>query len=301
MAELAGILNIDKPLGMTSHDVVSGVRRLARIRRVGHGGTLDPLATGVLVVALGVATRLLEYVTGQPKSYEAVVRLGQTSATYDAEGELSTPHGTPDLVARLSQPVLEEALEQFRGPIEQVPPMYSAVKREGRPLYELARQGVEVAREPRLVTIYELELVAWSAPDLHLRIRCSAGTYVRSLAHDLGQRLGTGAYLAALRRSAVGSFTLASAIPLDVLSPENFAGHVQPPDSAVGHLPSLDLDGEAAGRLRHGQRLPREDAAEGGKLARAYGPDGDFVGVVAASGEFWQPRKIFSRIDGNYG
>jgi tRNA pseudouridine55 synthase len=301
MAELAGILNIDKPLGLTSHDVVSGVRRLAGIRRVGHGGTLDPLATGVLVVALGFATRLLEYVTDQPKSYEAVVRLGQTSTTYDAEGELSPAHDLPGLVTRLSPPLLDEALEQFRGPIEQVPPMYSAVKQEGRPLYELARRGLEVTRKPRPVTVYELALVAWAPPDLHFRVRCSAGTYVRSLAHDLGQVLGTGGYLFALRRSAVGPFRLASAVPLDVLSAENLAANLLAPDSAVAHLPRLTLDGEAAGRLRHGQRLPREHADDGGELARAYAPGGDFVGIVAASGAYWRPRKIFTRTDKNYG
>jgi tRNA pseudouridine55 synthase len=297
MADLAGILNIDKPLGVTSHDVVGQVRRVAGMRRVGHGGTLDPLASGVLVVALGVATRLLEYVTGQPKSYEAVVRLGQTSATYDAEGDLSP--GRPPGELQLAQ--LEEALAQFRGPIDQAPPMYSAVKRGGQPLYKLARQGIEVAREPRRVTIYELELVGWSAPDLHLHVRCSAGTYIRSLAHDLGAALGTGGYLAALRRSAVGPFTIATSIPLDTLNPENLVQQLLPLDSAVAHLPRLDVDETAAVRLRQGQRVPRETGADGVELARVYGPDGDLAGIVTAAEGEWQPHKIFSQTDGSYG
>jgi tRNA pseudouridine55 synthase len=297
MAHLAGILNIDKPLGITSHDVVGQVRRVAGMRRVGHGGTLDPLASGVLVVALGVATRLLEYVTGQPKSYEAVVRLGQSSTTYDAEGELR-PGQSP---GELDPDQLEEALARFRGPVEQLPPMYSAVKRGGQPLYKLARQGIDVEREPRRVTIYELELLAWSAPDLHLSVRCSAGTYIRSLAHDLGAALGTGGYLAALRRTAVGSFTIATSIPLDTLSPDSLADQLWPLDSAVAHLPRLDVDKTATEQLRQGQRLPRESSTPGDSLARVYGPEGNFAGIVTASGNEWQPHKIFGQSDGSYG
>jgi len=289
MPGLNGILNVDKPAGLTSHDVVSRVRGLARLRRVGHAGTLDPLATGVLVVALGRATRLLEYVTGLPKTYEAVVRLGQTSTTYDAEGELTPPRQLPELPAE----ALDQLLDQFRGPISQVPPMYSAVKREGRPLYELARQGVSVEREPRQVIIYDLQLRDWSPPDLRLRVECSAGTYIRSLAHDLGQALGTGGYLAALQRTAVGSFKLANAVALDTLSAENIVQFLLPPDSAVAHLPALSLDGEAARLLRFGQRLPRPAGIDEAPLVRAYGPGGDFVGIVAAAGREWKPEKIF--------
>ncbi len=297
MSELAGLLNIDKPLGLTSHDVVAQVRRVAGMRRVGHGGTLDPLAGGVLVVAVGVATRLLEYVGAQPKTYEAVVRLGQTSNTYDAEGELSP--GEP--AGELPRDRLAEALAQFRGPIEQVPPMYSAIKRDGQPLYALARQGIEVDRAPRPVTIYELELLDWSPPELRLRVRCSAGTYIRSLAHDLGQALGTGGYLAALRRCAVGQFVIDSAVPLENLSSANIAGCLLPPDSAVAHLPRLDVDEAAVTRLRQGQRLPRESGAAGEELARVYGPDGAFIGIVRAAAGEWQPHKMFSWSDTSRG
>lgn len=295
----AGILNIDKPPGITSHDVVNRIRRVAATRRVGHGGTLDPLATGVLVVALGVATRLLEYVVGQPKTYEAVIRLGQTSTTYDAEGELDPVQqgGLPEL----GTSEVEQALDQFRGAIEQLPPMYSAVKRHGQPLYHLARQGIEVAREPRQVVIYELALLAWQPPDLQLRVRCSAGTYIRSLAHDLGQVLGTGGYLAALRRTAVGPFTLDTVVPLDMLSPENVAASLLPADSAVSHLPRVEFSAEAANQLRNGQQATSQRSKVETELARAYGPGGDFVGIVAAVGSTWKPRKIFNLVNSNHG
>ncbi|MDT8306056.1 MAG: tRNA pseudouridine(55) synthase TruB [Anaerolineae bacterium] len=298
MREQAGILNVDKPLGLTSHDVVNRIRRVAGTRRVGHGGTLDPLASGVLIVAVGVATRLLEYVTGQAKTYEAAVRLGQTSKTYDAEGELSPAQ--PEKVLELSAAAIEEALEQLRGPIEQVPPMYSAVKRQGQPLYELARQGVEVAREPRRVTIYELTLVAWQPPDLQLLVRCSAGTYIRSLAHDLGQELETGAYLAGLRRTAVGPFTLDSAIPLEMLNAESFVASLQAADSAVSHLPRLDASAEEAKRLRNGQPVSGGHIEMDAELARVYDPAGHFVGIVAATDGHWQPRKIFNVMNSPY-
>lgn len=297
MSRLDGLLNVDKPAGLTSHDVVSRVRRVAQVRRVGHAGTLDPLATGVLVVALGRATRLLEYVVGQPKTYEAVVRLGQTSTTCDAEGELSLPEPLPEL----SPQALEQALEPFRGAISQVPPMHSALKRGGQPLYELARQGMTVAREPRQVTIYDLRLQDWSPPELSLRVRCSAGTYIRSLAHDLGQALGVGGYLAALRRTAVGDFTVARAVALDTLDEENVASFLLPPDSAVTHLPALSVDGEGARQLRHGQRVPRQAGDGEAALARAYGPGGDFVGIVSAAGAAWKPEKIFVEESGLYG
>jgi tRNA pseudouridine55 synthase len=297
----AGILNVDKPLGITSHDVVSQVRRVAGTRRVGHGGTLDPLASGVLVVAVGVATRLLEYVVGQPKTYEAVVRLGQTSTTYDAEGALSPPDAALEPLGALDNELLERVLDGFRGSIEQIPPMFSAVKREGQPLYKLARQGIEVTREARAVTIYDLTLVSWQPPDLKLRVSCSAGTYVRSLAHDLGQALGTGGYLAALRRMAVGTFVVDEAVQLERLNPATFAESLLPPDHAVTHLPRLDIDADMARRLRAGQGIPFSAGERPGEQARAYAPAGDFVGIVTATGGYWKPRKIFNLEDSNNG
>ena len=283
-----GILSLDKPLNLTSHDVVQKVRRLTGIRRVGHAGTLDPLATGVLVLALERATRLLEYVMALPKTYEARVRLGEISNTYDGEGQI-----VEERPVTADADAIEAALKQFRGTIEQVPPMYSAIRKGGQRLYELARKGVEVEREAREVTVYELTLLQWQSPDATLRVVCSTGTYIRSLAHDLGQTLGCGGYLAGLQRTAVGSFTAAGATPLDELTRANWESRLQPADAAVRHLRRLAVSQEAAERLAHGQWLPRREGEPEADLVRAYDPAGDFVGVVAAEGAQWRPRKIF--------
>lgn len=287
-AVTAGILNIDKPAGMTSHDVVNRIRRLSHIRRVGHAGTLDPLATGVLLLCLGQATRLVEYLVGQPKTYQATIRLGQETNTYDTDGDIVAERpvdvDTADLLA---------ALSQFRGEISQTPPMFSAIKKEGQPLYKLARQGVEIERPSRQVMIYALELLDWNAPDLEIEVVCSAGTYIRSIAHDLGQTLGCGGHITALRRTAVGTFSVAAAVSLDTLSPENLATYLQSADTAVSHLSRLDLSDEEAGKLKQGQRIPRTTGQPPDTLVRAYDANGDFIGVVTAESESWQARKMF--------
>ncbi len=285
---IEGFLCVDKPPGLTSHDVVNRVRRVARSRKVGHGGTLDPLATGLLIVAIGRATRLLEYIVGQPKEYDALVRLGQESATYDAEGEI-VQSGDADV----DLATVHLALEQFRGDIWQKPPMFSAIKRDGKPLYELARRGVEVARDARPVTIYELELLAYDVPDLRLRIRCSSGTYIRSLAHDLGQVLGSGAYLAGLRRTAIGVMRVEKAIPLSELTPEALPALLQEMDRAVAHLPALVVTHEEAIALSHGKRLAMSDAAPQESPLRVYDQEGAFVGIAELEGDSWRPHKIF--------
>lgn len=282
-----GTLSVNKPLDLTSHDVVQRVRRVTDIRRVGHAGTLDPLATGVLVLALGRATRLLEYVVALPKTYEARVRLGQVSNTYDGEGQIVEEHPVTAGGAEI-----ETALGRFRGTIEQVPPMYSAIRKGGQRLYELARKGVEVEREARKVTVYELALERWEPPDATLRIVCSTGTYIRSLAHDLGQALGCGAYLAGLQRTAVGSFTVAEATPLDALNGQTWHSYLQTVDAAVEHLPRLDVSQEAAVSLANGQWLPQRAEEPDADLVRAYDPAGRFVGVVVAEEGQWRPRKI---------
>ena len=285
---LAGILNIDKPAGITSHDVIGRVRRAARMRRVGHAGTLDPLATGVLLVCLGRATRLVEYLTGQPKTYEAVIRMGQTTDTYDAEGTI-----TAERPITFTEADLAQALTQFRGDIEQVPPMYSAIKRDGQPLYKLARQGKEVERPSRPVTIYNLDILNWQPPLLSLRITCSKGTYIRSLAHDLGEALGCGGHIVALRRTAVGDFTLDTAVPLNDLKPDNLGNYLLPMDTAVSHLPRLDLPDLDANRLLMGQTVSRQPEQPAAELVRAYGADGRFIGVVRANESVWQAHKMF--------
>lgn len=281
-----GICTIDKPGGMTSHDVVNQVRRACRTRRVGHAGTLDPLATGVLVVGVGRATRLIEYIVGMPKEYESVVRLGQTTDTYDADGDVTSEHPVD-----VSDAALEAALARFRGTIEQVPPMYSAIKRAGQPLYKLARAGIEVERQSRTVTITELSVVVRSEADITLRVGCSTGTYIRSLAHDLGAVLGCGAHVRALRRTRVGPFSAETALPLSAVSP----AHLLRLDSAVAHLSRLDVTAAEAIDLAHGRRIARDAAAEA-DIARVYDATGRFTGIVRAAGDQWQPHKIFHQL-----
>jgi tRNA pseudouridine55 synthase len=282
---LHGFLNIDKPAGMTSHDVVAQVRRLAGQKRVGHAGTLDPAATGVLVVALGAATRLIEYVQDQTlKGYLAVVRLGQTTATDDAEGEPLDTRPLPPL----DPAALEAALAPLRGTIQQVPPMYSALHHQGQRLYDLARAGVTLDLPARPVRIERLELRAWEPPDLTLEVLCGKGTYIRSLARDLGAALGCGGHLRALRRTLVGSFRIEDAAPLDGLAP---AAALLPPELAVADWPRADLDEEDARRVRNGLAL-RLDGPEGPR-ARAHSPDGRLLALLSRADTLWRPEKVF--------
>ena len=285
-----GILNIDKPTGMTSHDVVARVRRTAGLRRVGHTGTLDPLATGVLVVCLGRATRLVEYVVGRPKTYEAVVKLGQSTNTYDCDGEVTVELPLP---TNLTGVEIEPFLDRFRGEIAQIPPMYSAIKKNGQPLYKLARQGIEIERPPRQVTIYELTLMELAGDQLSLRVTCSAGTYIRSIAHDLGELLGCGGHLIALRRTAVGSFTTNNGVRLEDLTPENVAAHLLPSEIAVDHLPRIDLEEARWGDLQHGRPISIEVGDPDEALVRVYDLDGQFAGLVARKGNLWRAHKLF--------
>ncbi|MDQ2808158.1 MAG: tRNA pseudouridine(55) synthase TruB [Chloroflexota bacterium] len=293
-----GVLVLDKPLGLTSFDVVARVRRICGLKTVGHAGTLDPLATGVLPVCLGAATRLIEFLADASKAYRATVRLGATSATYDGEGPI-TPTVT-DLALLPDQVTLEAALAAFRGAQRQLPPMHSAVQQGGKRLYELARAGLEVERTPRPITIYTLDLLAYQPPDLTLQIECSKGTYIRSLAHDLGAALGCGAYLAGLIRTRHGPFTLAEAISLDDLATAQAAGRLgdvlRPPDLLVQSWPRLDLDATAARHLAQGKPVAHPPPAEGAALRlRAYGPDGRFLAVVYwdAAKAIWHPAKVF--------
>jgi len=289
-----GILNLDKPRGLTSHDVVDRVRALAHQRRVGHAGTLDPMATGVLLVCLGRATRVAEYLMASPKVYRARVRLGVVTDTYDAEGKVVEEHPV-----EVDQVAVEEALARFRGRILQVPPMYSAIKRGGQPLYRLARRGVTVEREPRPVEVYRLRLTAWEPPELTLEVTCSPGTYVRSLAHDLGQALGCGAYLAGLVRLASGDFRLEEAVPLDELTEERLPSLLMPLDVALRRYPALYLDERAALAVRSGRTVDGPPP-EGEPLARAYGPDGTFLALLEyrPDREIWHPRKVFHPLGG---
>lgn len=285
---LSGLLIIDKPVGPTSHDVVGRLRRLSGIRRIGHAGTLDPLASGVLLVCLDRATRFVEYLVGLPKVYETTIRLGVATTTYDAEGEI-----TRERPVTVTTEAIADALEGFRGPIRQRVPPYSAVKRDGQPLYKRARRGETLDLPERAVTIHALDLLAYEPPDLTLRVAASSGTYIRSLAHDLGEALGAGGHITALRRTAVGEFTLAEAVALDALTPDNITGYLRPPETAVAHLPRVALSDEEAAHLQNGRRVAApEDAAPGDTAA--FGPDGRFLGIVAAEGSMWRPRKMLA-------
>ncbi len=296
---LIGFLSIDKPQGVTSHYVVARVRRIAGMRRVGHAGTLDPLATGVLVVGLGRATRLMEYVVGQPKIYLTTMRLGQVTDTFDADGAVLETNQVA-----VSEQQLIAALAPFRGEIEQVPPMFSAIKRDGQPLYKLARQGKTVERKARQVTIDRLEVVGRDGNDVTLRIGCSTGTYIRSLVHDLGVALGCGAHVVMLRRTAVGSFSAESpfdqpasadprfaAVPLDDLNPNNIARHLLPSDLAIAQLQRIDLSGQDAQALRFGRRISAEKSQKA-QIIRAY-VDDSFLGILRREGDRWHPHKLF--------
>jgi tRNA pseudouridine55 synthase len=285
-----GFLNIDKPAGITSHDVVARVRRAARQKRVGHAGTLDPAATGVLVVALGAATRLIEYVQdATSKRYLATVRLGVATTTDDAEGDVVADAPVPILSAA----EIERVLEQFRGDILQVPPMYAALHHQGRRLHELAREGIVVERAARPVTIERLALVEWSTPLLKIDVMCSKGTYIRSLARDLGAAFGCGAHLQALRRTAVGEFRVDQSTPLATLeeSPEIIMSILLSPEVAVADWPAATLEDELARRVRNG--LPVSLVGMSGERARGHGPDGTLLALLRRAGDEWKPDKVF--------
>lgn len=279
--------------------MVERVRKLTGIRKVGHAGTLDPLASGVLLLCVGQATRLSEYLMQSWKVYRAEVRLGVATDTYDAEGRVVAER--PVTVERKE---VEAALAQFRGHIEQVPPPYSAVKVRGRPAHQYARRELPVQLAPRPVEIAELKLVAWDPPICVLELTCSPGTYVRTLAHDLGQALGCGGHLVGLTRLASGNFRLEEAVTWETFARAAAEGRwctfLQPMDAALAHLPSLQLDQEAVQRLAHGQPIHVLDAVpispeQSPILARAYGPKGDFVAVVRYDPQLdtWWPHKVF--------
>jgi tRNA pseudouridine55 synthase len=293
-----GIFNVNKAANMTSHDVVARVRRLVQQKRVGHAGTLDPAATGVLPICLGQATRVAEYLSESGKAYRATIRFGCETDTYDADGSILR-----EALVTLVEEDIRAALPAFLGPQLQVPPLYSAIKRGGQPLYKLARAGGEVAPPPpRPVTIYSLEIVSFQVPDLVLDIDCSKGTYIRSLAFDLGRHLGPGAHLASLIRTRSGPFTLSQSINLEELAQAlqdgSWEDYLYSPDEAL-----LDFDAAIIGepnewRLRHGLDLvfPQMAQPNAGNLLRTYAVDGRFLGILRWEEEQgrWQPHKVLT-------
>lgn len=293
-SNVSGVLVVDKPVGLSSHDVVQIIRNGTKIRRAGHTGTLDPRASGVLVVLLGPAVRLSEYVSASEKRYQAVIELGITTDTYDLEGQI-TRRSPVDI----SYDEFEQALQGFVGEFKQKPPAYSAIKVKGEKAYELARRGEEVELEPRLIQVHELELLDWDPPEAVIDIQCSSGTYVRSLAHDLGEKLGCGATLTGLRRTKNGRFGLRDAVSLRKLQ-ESFANgdwyqYLIPAAEALGDWYTVELTVEQVDEVRHGHRVPALDSGEEGKWARAVSQEGELVALVeydSAANE-WQPRKVF--------
>jgi tRNA pseudouridine55 synthase len=286
----AGILPVEKGPGVTSFQVVAHLRRVLRAPRIGHGGTLDPAATGVLPILIGEATKLTPYLVDLDKEYVATVRLGVTTETQDLSGAVVETRPVPALDA----PAIEAALAPFVGRIRQVPPMYSALHHEGKRLYELARQGVEVAREPREVVVHSIELESVALPDFVVRIRCGKGTYVRTLAADVGAALGCGAALAGLVRSRVGPYALEAAVTWDEVrearSGEQLWARLLPPDSALAALPSVRLDADGTRAFAHGQAAPAGGRVSG--LLRVYGPDGGLLGVGQGLGDRVKPERL---------
>jgi tRNA pseudouridine55 synthase len=297
---LDGILNIDKPRGKTSFSIVALVKRLSRERRVGHAGTLDPEATGVLPVCLGQGTRIVEFLVDTTKTYHARIEMGVATDTYDGSGQI-TQRKDPSGINRRQ---IESALEKFRGSIRQIPPMYSAVKHHGQPLYKLARAGINIERESRPATIHRLELITWQPPVATLEVECGKGTYIRSLANDLGQSLGCGAHLQSLIRTRCGLFDIKDAIPVPKLKEAFRCGYwphfVYPVDIVLQHLSAVVVSDAAEDIIRKGGSLalehggPGEKGYSGQAQCRAYTLDGRFLGVldrVPATG-LWHPKKV---------
>ena len=296
----SGILKINKPAGMTSFAVVSLVRRLTGIRRVGHAGTLDPIADGVLPICLGQATRIVEYLVSSPKAYYATIRLGAATDTYDSEGAV-TATGDASGVTRGQ---VEDVLQSFVGEIEQIPPMYSALKFEGKPLYSYARAGKEAPRQARAVSVYSLALRTFAPPLVEAEMEVGRGAYVRTLAHDLGERLGCQAHLERLTRLRSGPFRLANAIGLDTLQQAAESGTweelLHAPDSVLESWYAALLAEGHTRELCQGKTLllepARREQPEPGPdtLCRAYSHEGEFLGILHYRGTGrWQPEKVF--------
>ena len=285
LPDIDGVLVVDKPIGPTSHDVVATARRALRVRRIGHTGTLDPNASGVLPLVVGRATRLAQYLSGENKEYEATIRFGLSTDSYDSRGRIIEETG-----AAPSREAIAAGLEPFRGEFDQMPPAYSAKSVRGERAYALARRAKPVALVPARVIVHELELLSFEPPAARLRIVCSAGFYVRSLAHDLGRAVGTGAMLDSLRRTRSGAFTAAAALSFGVLasgSIDALRGALIPMSGLLQQFPSVALTQEGVDRLTHGQEIRPQDAMAGvlpqAAAVRLLSPSGTLLGVAKPS------------------
>ncbi len=300
---VSGVLNLAKPEGMTSFAVIRDARRVLGERHVGHAGTLDPAATGVLPLCVGRATRLVEYILREPKTYHARLRLGELSDTGDLEGEVRRGASA----AAIDRDQVEAALATFVGRIEQIPPMHSAVRHQGRHLYELARQGLTVERKARVAEIHSIRVKSFTpgeVAEVEIEVVCGKGTYLRVLATDLGERLGVGGLLAWLERTAYGPFRLEEAVSLEqLLASSDPRALLLPPEAAVTSMPRVDLLPGAAGAVQRGQgawlqRAPEGPTGSPGQEVRAHGPDGKLLAVGKLAGLRFQPVKVIAPIGG---
>jgi len=292
--KLNGILLLDKGLGVSSNKALQDARFLFQAEKAGHTGSLDPLASGMLPICFGEATKVSAFLLDSDKRYLTTATLGYVSTTGDAEGEKFNPRPIPDI----SDAALEAVLAQFRGEISQIPPMYSALKKDGQPLYKLARQGVEVERAARTLTIHSLQVVSRTADTLTLDVVCSKGTYIRTLVEDIGEMLGCGAYVSRLRREAVEPFGALRMYTLEALrslaeqAPESLDALLLPLDAALPHLPALTLPEAVIVRLRQGQKVRTDDADA--ELLRLYSESGEFIGLGAVINGVVIPRRLLA-------
>lgn len=288
-----GIVNVLKPAGMTSHDVVARLRKIYHTRKVGHTGTLDPDAVGVLPVCIGQATRLVEYLTDKEKTYKTMLKFGHETNTQDASGEITASTALP----ALSREAFCAVTRQFVGEIQQIPPMYSAIKKDGQPLYKLARQGLTVAVEPRSVMIHEINVLLYNQEGAILEVRCGKGTYIRTLCQDLGRACGSSAYMTYLMRTASGSFGIDRAVTLAQLEqsdhPEQFLLDM---NSSLVDMPALTVTSPAMqDRIQNGleQRIPGAAEQPDGTICRALSQDGQLLAIGYSKGAYFQPNKVF--------
>ena len=290
---ISGFLNVNKPAGMTSHDVVARIRRISRqvhqTKKVGHAGTLDPFATGVLVLCVGAATRLSEYVMNSTKQYRATIHLGISTDTYDVDGTITSQVDS----SILTEHNIEQILPQFRGALQQKPPMYSAIKKDGKKLYELARAGQTIELETRPVTIYSLEVVAWDLPYITIDVECSPGTYIRSLAYDIGEMLGVGGHLSMLERRRSGTLAIEESISLDTLiNSDNLTQYMRSPGDVLSAWRSIELTDEQSYEIQHGRFIPNDQNLMD-DVVMAFTTQGEFLAVLHNRGDFWKPHKVF--------
>ena len=298
---ITGLLNINKPIGITSMDVVREIKKSTGIKKVGHGGTLDPMASGVIPIAIGTSTRLLEYILNSDKSYIATIELGRRTDTYDSEGktlEKSDPQG-------ISIDEIINVLSKFNGEMTQIPPMHSALKVQGKRLYELARSGTVIERPPRNVTIYEVSLEEFNSPNIVVGIRCSKGFYVRTFADDIGHLLGCGAFLSSLKRVSSGPFNIEDSMTLDqtisMISDGNLQKLIMDPGSCINGAQRIQLNEETETMVKHGRAIgyinessPITDSS----LAVAYDNQSRFVAVLRFNEKLqeWHPEKVFNTV-----